>query len=842
VSSLTWFRKPPARLLALLAASALVLGPAPTATVQGASATGPPGAPGNPTTDVGTGSTPATAPGAAAAAAVELHLGVEPGRIVVTLEFPAEFPALPAGPVVFERPGSEAPTGVELTEAELTEAKLTAVELTAADGTEAAVGVDGWSVSADLPTCGPWCLRYAVGFSPPPDSTPSGDGLAEAVLLRPADFVLLPAAPPAWGSGSPAPPPAPDRQPIRLSVTAPDGWCVLPNAAAALGRALPLKVLGRLLVLAAPEPPPVLDSVETGTSTLVVRDLGGASGASSQARSCTAARAALTLLSRLLRKTLPDAVNVFADARSSAADVAGATLDAAWLQLAASSPAAASDTTDTTDILFLDQGVWPLARHALLLQAGQALGLGLVGEADLAAALVAESQSYREAPTACPAEGAPLCSAYLIARAAELGPEELLSRALSTACDRPTGLVAALAPPELAVRLTTGTRLPDLPADLLALADPDTDQDGLPDRLDPEPLVKGVSVVVDGRLVRWDVPPVVRDGRIMVPLRALAESLGLEVSWDEAAQKVLVARAETRAEFPIGCPWYTLAGRMYLTDAPALVLGGRVLVPLRYAAEALNVFLAWDQATLTATLDSRRPYEGPGAPEGTGRDGGSGGQGPSGESGGREPDVETHVRTAYLTFDDGPNPAMTPRVLEVLADKKVRATFFVIGRQAQRYPDLLRRIVSEGHALGNHTFSHDLDRTSPGWVYRSPQAYVDELEACDKVIAAATGLHPAATRPPGGSYPYLTREFKDALAAAGFRTYDWDVSAADSAVPRPTAAQIIARIKETAGSKGRTRLIILMHDGGDDHETTLQALPAVIDLLRALGYGFDILR
>jgi len=196
---------------------------------------------------------------------------------------------------------------------------------------------------------------------------------------------------------------------------------------------------------------------------------------------------------------------------------------------------------------------------------------------------------------------------------------------------------------------------------------------------------------------------------------------------------------------------------------------------------------------------------------------------------------------AYLTFDDGPNPEMTPRILAVLAEKRAPATFFVIGYLAARYPDLLRRMVAEGHALGNHTYSHDLTKSSPSWVYRSPEAYLGELDAADEAIAAATGLHPVVTRPPGGSYPYLTQEFRDAMAGKGYLTYDWDISAADSAVPRPTAEQILARIRARAEDRGRTSLVILMHDGGDDHETTLGALPLVIDLLRLEGYRLDTL-
>jgi len=504
-------------------------------------------------------------------------------------------------------------------------------------------------------------------------------------------------------------------------------------------------------------------------------------------------------------------------------------LDTLWL-LTSAKP------RDPVAARFVALGAWPLARAALLEQAG--INDPHAGPVALAGAVCAEHRSYQEtlptpspgpAPPAPPAiEAAPLVSACLLARAAGVGPSDFLGlvvSALQAGEEFLPGLKAALERARgplagdslrLLESLATAGSLPRLPEDILAMGDPDADGDGLPDRLDPAPNVKGVSVTVDGRVVRWDVPPDLVRGRVMVPVRFLAETLGAEVTWDAIARQVVARYGSRVIVFPADSWSYTVNGRTYFSDAPARVSAGRTLVSLRFAAKALDVSVEWDAATLTAIVDRSLPYRDSYPPPVSGR-------------------------LAYLTFDDGPHPSLTPRILDVLAAYEVKATFFVVGRAVARYPDIVRRIAAEGHALANHTYSHDLDPRSATWIYRSPEAYVAELDACDAEIAAVTGLHPVVTRPPGGSYPYLTQEFRDLLRDCGYVTYDWDVSAADSAVPRPAADQILARVVAGAREGRQSRLIILMHDGGSGHETTLEALPAVIEFLRHTGYSFAVL-
>lgn len=176
-----------------------------------------------------------------------------------------------------------------------------------------------------------------------------------------------------------------------------------------------------------------------------------------------------------------------------------------------------------------------------------------------------------------------------------------------------------------------------------------------------------------------------------------------------------------------------------------------------------------------------------------------------------------HRRIA-LTFDDGPDPVHTPRVLDRLAALDVRATFFVVGSKVAAYPDLVRRIVAEGHELGNHTYNH---RYLP--LQRS-QTVRDELARTDDAIARVTGSVPRLARPPyGGRSPRNVRAF----ARAGKQLVLWDVNSWDwkGAPPADTAARVLARVRP--GS------IVLMHD---ICASTPDALRLIVEALRGQDY------
>ena len=185
-----------------------------------------------------------------------------------------------------------------------------------------------------------------------------------------------------------------------------------------------------------------------------------------------------------------------------------------------------------------------------------------------------------------------------------------------------------------------------------------------------------------------------------------------------------------------------------------------------------------------------------------------------------------------ITFDDGPNPEATPRILDVLRDEGVHATFFVLGSHAERWPELVGPMADEGHQLGNHGYWHrKLHRRSPAYVR-------DDLTRGSAAIERASGgVRPRVFRAPHGfRNPWVT----PIAASLGQRTVGWSLGVWDSA--RPGADEITRRALDglRAGS------ILLLHDGDGydahgDRMQTAESLPAIIHGLRERGLQFTTL-
>ncbi len=178
-----------------------------------------------------------------------------------------------------------------------------------------------------------------------------------------------------------------------------------------------------------------------------------------------------------------------------------------------------------------------------------------------------------------------------------------------------------------------------------------------------------------------------------------------------------------------------------------------------------------------------------------------------------------------LTFDDGPSPDVTPRVLDILQEKNARASFFVVGRRVERYPELARRVSAEGHVIGNHTYSHP-----PLFCFLSPRRLREEIERAQDVIFGATSVRPRHFRSPVGlRHPIL----KGALDRVNLAFVLWRVRTYDTRAltPDELRRRILERVRPGA--------IVLLHDrGGPGAAAMLAALPDVIDALRARGYEF----
>ncbi|WP_051304338.1 polysaccharide deacetylase family protein, partial [Calidithermus chliarophilus] len=181
------------------------------------------------------------------------------------------------------------------------------------------------------------------------------------------------------------------------------------------------------------------------------------------------------------------------------------------------------------------------------------------------------------------------------------------------------------------------------------------------------------------------------------------------------------------------------------------------------------------------------------------------------------------ARLVALTFDDGPWPGSTPAVLDILARNGVKATFFWIGQHLERYPDLARQVVAEGHAVGNHTYSHR-SAASPAEVAAL------EIGRASALIEEVTGVRTTLFRPPGG---HLENGLVKHALEQGYVVVMWS-ALSDDTKPGADAASIVHNVM------GRVRpgSIVLLHDGGGDRARTLEALPLLIERLRAEGYRF----
>lgn len=209
------------------------------------------------------------------------------------------------------------------------------------------------------------------------------------------------------------------------------------------------------------------------------------------------------------------------------------------------------------------------------------------------------------------------------------------------------------------------------------------------------------------------------------------------------------------------------------------------------------------------------------------------------------------AKKVYLTFDDGPNSHFTGQVLDILKKFGVKATFCVVGTNIERNPDVLKRIVEEGHTVVNHTQTHDYKK-----IYASPEAFLADLKRGNQSIAAVTGSEVKIFRAPGGPTK-LNKSYFELLTKHGYKSLSWNVASNDTDPKGVSPEQLIDNVE-----KGVIRIenmkktpIILMHDGTEinmsadkpgtavhtyihNRESDVAALPAIIEFLQAKGYTF----
>ncbi len=180
-------------------------------------------------------------------------------------------------------------------------------------------------------------------------------------------------------------------------------------------------------------------------------------------------------------------------------------------------------------------------------------------------------------------------------------------------------------------------------------------------------------------------------------------------------------------------------------------------------------------------------------------------------------------KVVALTFDDGPWAGSTDKILDVLAEENVKATFFMLGRQAKKHPQLAKRVAAEGHAVGTHTYDH---RSLAALSAKGIRADVEKGRAC---VEAASGCSAPLLRPPYGK---MDAQAWSELRRMNVTAVMWDVDSRDWTKPG------IKKLRNNVLKHVKPGSVVLFHDGGGDRTQTIKALPYIIHKLRARGYTF----
>ncbi|WP_274307618.1 polysaccharide deacetylase family protein [Solibacillus daqui] len=186
-------------------------------------------------------------------------------------------------------------------------------------------------------------------------------------------------------------------------------------------------------------------------------------------------------------------------------------------------------------------------------------------------------------------------------------------------------------------------------------------------------------------------------------------------------------------------------------------------------------------------------------------------------------DIQTEKKVVALTFDDGPQATHTENVLNLLDQYDAKGTFFIVGQQAEKYPQIVRRMYETGHEIANHTYSHPYSKSVP--------KVMKEIEKTNKILYSITGFSTKLFRPVEGNY---TDELVTEVAREGYKLVMWSWHLDTEDWKDPGVNKIVNTVL-TGIEQGD---VVLFHDGGGNREQTVQALEKILPELKKQGYSF----
>lgn len=313
-------------------------------------------------------------------------------------------------------------------------------------------------------------------------------------------------------------------------------------------------------------------------------------------------------------------------------------------------------------------------------------------------------------------------------------------------------------------------------------------------------------IIIDDQPIRTKY--IMREGHLFVPAIFLKHT-GAFVDWNEQYRSVVFRAGEVMFGLPIGKDFSddyfrsTDTWKRSAVPVPALEFAGEPFVPLVHVAKKLGMTVRYDPEIARTFITSNISVK----PNVINR-------------------VNTNEKLVALTFDDGPDDFYTSKILDVLKEKDVKVTFFVMGKQVRNYPEEMKRIVREGHGIANHTFNHpDMRRIWSGKIR-------EEITTTQRELERVVGRKPDLFRPPFGA---ITKADTIVLNELGMRNIMWSVDTLDwSGLSGEEIVEIVLRDTKPGG-------IILQHNFQSDSpllDGTVEALPVIIDELRKQGYKF----
>lgn len=188
------------------------------------------------------------------------------------------------------------------------------------------------------------------------------------------------------------------------------------------------------------------------------------------------------------------------------------------------------------------------------------------------------------------------------------------------------------------------------------------------------------------------------------------------------------------------------------------------------------------------------------------------------------------TKVIYLTFDDGPSTEVTPKILDILKGKNVKATFFLIGCKIQGREDIVKRIFNEGSSIGLHTYTHKFNK-----IYSNSDYFIDEMNKTASEIEKVTGFSPKIIRFPTGSNGHLTNSLLEKLHVSGYKIYDWNLALSDG-IDYNTSVDKLYR-EGTQKCVNPNKIFLLAHCDSQN-KNTCAVLPKIIKHYKDLGYEF----